>query len=144
MSNTHQFVSRASFSSYAVLTAPFLLLVVLFVSAAIRRPELTTEVIGPICIFLAGSLAWCVWLRGFKIAVSNDAICYRNGLWRWHKLALQEAVKVEFLWIHWKVFTRAFEVPRIVITTRNGSNSLLINPKPFPRSLLRKLERIIN
>ena len=90
---------------------------------------------------LTGGIAilWCCWLLGFKLSRSELDLVYRDGLYKIHRIPLADVEGYRFTWMKRKVLGRSLETPVLVITTKHGGPSMVINPKPFSRGGLHEI-----
>jgi hypothetical protein len=61
-----------------------------------------------------GLLFW-LWLRGFKLSLSNGSLEYRDGLYRSLKIDIEEIASIRDQWIGWSNLGRSVRIPRIVV-----------------------------
>lgn len=127
-------IYRATISSYLVLTGVWVALGIGYLILYLRNPrhDLASVSIGAWCI----ALLWCVWLRGFKITISDKSIQYRDGFFRSSSVDMNEIACISGEWVQWKLFGREVKILRIVVVSRSGESAIKINLKPFGRSAL--------
>jgi hypothetical protein len=128
---------RAAPTSYLVLTGIWVLLAIGYLFLSIRSPGENLES-GAL---IAGGVAilWWIWLRGFKITVSEGCLEYRDGFFRSSKIALSEIADVKTESVGWNLLGQKLRIPRITVITRNGEMPIRINPKPFGRLGLQRI-----
>jgi hypothetical protein len=134
---------RATCTSYFILSGVWILLAIGYFLLSIRSPGRNFES-GALIAGGVGML-WCVWLRGFKITVSDQCVEYRDGFFRSSRVALSEIADIRNESTGWSVLGQKFGVPRIIVVTENKEKVIRINPKPFGRiglqRVLKKLRR---
>jgi len=130
---------RASVSAYLVLAGPFLAIGVLFLVAALKKSG-ESNVLEGSWVCLAIALAWIVWLSGFRVTMSEESLSYRNGFFQNRDLPWTSISDIETCFVTWPFLPRSIQVPRFrVITSEADREDILINPKPFPRTLKREI-----
>lgn len=120
---------RATFSSYIALCGIWVILAILYLYLCVQHPGTGCE-FGAL-ISGGGGVFFAIWLRGFKITVSNEYLSYRNGWFISSRIPLNEIASIEDKWIEWDVFTRKVKVPRVVVASRHNETVIQINSKPF-------------
>jgi hypothetical protein len=86
-----------------------------------------------------------LWLGGFKIRITETTFEYRDGLWRWHSCLRKDISGTEFRWLKFSNFGRVLKFPRLVILRRDcPKGPIAINPKPFSRESLERIQQILN
>jgi hypothetical protein len=128
---------RATLSSYVVLSGIWFVLSAGYLWLHFFKP-------GPGAMevaLLTGGIAilWCCWLLGFKLSRSESALVYRDGLYRTHRIPLADVKGCRFTWKERKVLTRSLQTPVLVITTKQGGPTMVVNPKPFSREGLHEI-----
>lgn len=104
--------------------------------------------VGTDGVLLAASIAAVVglgfsaWLNGFLIVLEGSSLAYRDGMYRWSRVALKDLSTVEVDWIGWAFFGDRVRLPRLVVRSRVGT-SIVINTKPFRGADLRELGRVL-
>jgi len=132
--------SRAGFIVFGALFSPIILLYLYGLIIGRLRGQ---EFAGILPLMLLFST--CLWLLGFKIIISANAIKYRNGLWRWRSCLRDEVSECEMRWIEYRYFGRVLKIHRLVIYRGNcPSESIVINPKPFSRETILRVKEILN
>lgn len=128
---------RATYTSYCALSGVWILLAVGYLLLAFRTPGHNLES-GAL---IAGGVAviWVMWLRGFKITLSDGCVEYRDGFFRSSKVTLSDIADVKTDNIEWNVLGRRIGVPRLVVIRGNGEVAIRINPKPFARHALQRI-----
>jgi hypothetical protein len=87
-------------------------------------------------------LGFSAWLNGFLIVLEGSSLSYRDGVYRWSRIALKDLSSVEVDWIGWAFFGDRLRLPRLVVRSKAGT-SIVINTKPFRRAELRELGRVL-
>lgn len=133
-------IIRSTWTSYVALAGIWILLTIAYWLLSLRSPGHNLETGG----FITGGVAilWIVWLRGFKITVSNGFIEYRDGFFRSSRLALTDIADIKTESAGWNMLSRKMVIPRIVMIARSGEEAIRINPKPFGRDLQRILKEM--
>lgn len=122
---------HASYTSFIVLSAVPAVLLLLYMWLAISRPA-SSAWLG--AMMLAGIiLAWWIWLRGYRVRLNEDVLEYRDGLYRTHRIRVSEITSAEHGWIEFPILNRRLTVPRLILTTADEENRVLINSKVFSR-----------
>lgn len=139
--------ARASMAGYFVLCGIWVFLGVVFTWVTILdfQTHYSLCVGSPTWsgILLAGvswlcALGWGIWLRGFRLTITDDVFEYRDGFYRTRSVRPVEITHVESTWITWKALWREIKVPRIEVRTQRG-DPIWINAKPFSRDDLKVL-----
>jgi len=132
----------ASCAGYIALAAIWFCIASIVGLAIARNGAITVSNLAGLLIPCAIGTGWVVWLRGFRVRISDGHISYRNGLYRETTVSLRSLYRAELTWVEWKHLGRVVKVPRIVIESAVGS-TLLINPKPFSSRGVRVLLHIL-
>jgi hypothetical protein len=135
------FSARAAVSAYIVLAGFWLLISFMIFLLDLRRHPPGTDW-GAIVPLGVGAL-WIVWLRGFRLEVSQGDLSYRDGLYRSTMVPLSDIREAKNTWIGWKLLTRKLQVPRLVVTYGSKSDRLAINAKPFRRQDIQRVIEIL-
>ena len=120
---------RATRSSYVALCGIWVVLSVGYCGLFIWKP-------GPGLInvaLLTGGIGilWGCWLRGFRLALTESELIYRDGLYRTSRIPLADVKGHRFDWAERKILNRTIATPVLVVSSRQGGHDLIINPKPF-------------
>ena len=128
---------RAKWTSYLVLMGIWILLAIGYLFLSIRNPGRGLES-GSL---IAGGIAilWWIWLRGFKINISDGCLEYRDGFFRSSKISLREIVDIKTESIGWNLLGQKFRIPRLSVINSNREIAMRINPKPFGRHSLQRI-----
>jgi hypothetical protein len=94
------------------------------------------------CIAAVVGVGFSAWLNGFLIVLEGSSLAYRDGAYRWSRLALEDLSSVEVAWIGWALFGDRLRLPRLVVRSSTGT-SIVINTKPFRRADIRELGRAL-
>lgn len=129
---------RAAPSSYVILGGGWVILSAVYLSLSLTNPASGAEVGAAIAG--GGAVLWWIWLYGFKISVTESALEYRDGLYRTSRVALSEIARLKYATIQWCVFGQKICVPRLLVISRSNKRILKINPKPFGRLDLSRLQ----
>jgi hypothetical protein len=132
---------RASYSAYLVLMGIWVVFGIGYLLLAIKNPGRGLHV--PAVLSLAVSVAWWVWLRGFRILVCLDVVEYRNGLYVTRRVPRSSIRDIRSTWTEFNIFGKGIRLPRIVIETTD-QQEIVINPKPFKRDEIGKLLAFLN
>lgn len=138
---TYQLKAHAAPSSYIVLGGPWFLLSLCIFLTAVLHPHSG----GMKMALLSGAvgLAFCIWLRGFKILISDACCEYRDGFYKSYRIAFAEIKEVKHTWVSWKNFGRTIKVPRLLIIPTQRLEKIMINVKPFKSADLAQLNEIL-
>lgn len=123
--------ARAALRAYIPLTGMFFVLAIYFLIIGIKQPD--SGGLGVCVPTFSMGLAWIIWLRGFRLCVTEDKFEYRNGYYKTAVLSLREIREVKFGCIQ----VGAIPIPRLFIT--GSSNSIIVNQKPFRRQDIQSL-----
>jgi hypothetical protein len=132
---------RATLTSYIVLCGIWVILAAGYFLLSYRTPGESLET-GAVIAGGVG-LAWGIWLRGFRITVSERILEYRNGFYRSSSLPMNQIVKIKNDWIEWGLFGRRIRIPRMAVIARDHAKSILINPKPSASYELKQVREIL-
>ena len=139
--NSYQLKANAALSSYIVLGGPWFLLSLSGFWVNVLHPHS-----GDIKMaLLPGTigLAFCAWLRGFNIIISDTQFEYRDGFYKSYRIELAEIKEAKYTWVGWKNFGRTIKIPRLVIVPRQKWKSIIINTKPFKKNDLIQLNSVL-
>ena len=120
---------RATLSSYIALCGIWIVLSAANLSLHICKP-------GPgameVALLTGGiGILWGCWLRGFRLALTESELIYRDGLYRTSRIPLADVKGHRFDWAERKILNRTIATPVLVVSSRQGGHDLIINPKPF-------------
>lgn len=132
---------RAVASSYIVLCGIWVLLALMYITLEVFRPG-NGVWHGAVVAGGTGGM-FALWLRGFRVRVSDLEVSYRNGLYRERRVPLGSIAQIEYRWLDWRVLTRLLRVPRFALLDDQGKTLLFINPKPFRRDLFEGLSAAV-
>jgi hypothetical protein len=127
-------------SAYLVVTGVWFLLAVGYGLLYLLRDADGVLVAAGIAAVVG--LGFSAWLNGFLIVLEGSSLAYRDGVYRWSRVALEDLSTVEVAWIGWALFGDRLRLPRLVVRSRTGT-SIVINTKPFRRADLRELGRVL-
>jgi hypothetical protein len=130
-------VIRASIAGYIALGAIWIILGGFFVYLAFTRPGGNIWCGAVTCFSVA--VAFWVWLRGFKIILSDQWFEYRDGFFRTTGVPTPEIEEVKVEWVSAGHHLAGRKIPRLLVIARNGTLTIRVNPKPFSRRDLRKI-----
>ena len=82
-------------------------------------------------IFASVAGLWALWLRGFKLAVTDEYLEYRDGLYRTSRVPLADVVELKHKLVQWKNLGRTLSIPRTAVITKDRKTAFLINDRPF-------------
>lgn len=122
---------RAALTSYIVLCGGWGILALMDLFICLRSPGKGFEA-GLLASAGVGLLFW-LWLRGFKLAISDGRLEYRDGLFRTERINLDEISTVKDEWVGWSFLGRSIRIPRTVVLSKDGRKAIWINTKPFGR-----------
>ena len=120
---------RAVLSSYIALDGIWIVLAVAYIFASIKSPGKSWE-IGAVILAIC-SILWALWLRGFKLTVTDKYLEYRDGFYRISKISLEDVKEMKHKWVQWKNLGWTLSIPRIAVITKDRKTAFLINDKPF-------------
>jgi hypothetical protein len=128
--NVEGLTVRACLSSYIALCGAWALLAIFCASVEIFRSD--GRLIPPLLISVSIGTGLILYLRGFKISVANGVLEYRDGLYRRHRLPLDQVQSVKWGNMSWHFLTEAVRVPGLIVRDRSGKQFLML-VKPFRR-----------
>ena len=120
---------NAVLSSYIALGGIPILVAILWLVGYIKRPSKDAIYAFIFCIVVA--LLWALWLRGFKLIVTDEYLEYRDGFYRSKRISLKDVAEMKHKWVQWKNLGRTLTIPRIEVITKDRKTAFLINDKPF-------------
>jgi hypothetical protein len=132
---------RATLTSYILLCGIWIILASGYLILSYRSQGENLES-GAIIAGGVG-LLWGIWLRGFRISLSNKTLEYRDGFYRSSRLHISQIVKIKSEWVAWGVLGRKIRIPRMAVIAQDEEESILINPKPFGRNELRLIREML-
>ena len=132
---------RAVFSSYIALNVGSILTTIIGIFAYTKSPG--ADVIYLILICMTVALLWCIWLRGFKLTVTDKHLEYRDGFYRISRVNLEDVKEMKHKWVQWKNLGRTLSIPRIAVITKDRKTAFLINDKPFGVDDLAMIRNIV-
>ena len=121
--------AKAVFSSYIALGGIWAVLAIVCFILAIKNFSHGDLIPALICSLV--TILWTLWLRGFKLTVTDEYLEYRDGLYRVSKVPLEDIAEMKHKWIQWKNFGRIVSIPRTAVITKDKKTAFLINDKPF-------------
>ena len=127
-------------SAYLVVTGVWFLLAVGY-GFLYLRDNADGLLVGASIAAVVG-LGFSLWLNGFLIVLDESSLAYRDGVYRWSRIALEDLSSIEVVWIGWGLFGARVRLPRLVVRSRAGS-LIVINTKPFRQSDIRELRRAL-
>jgi uncharacterized membrane protein YobD (UPF0266 family) len=146
-STENNFFAKAQLTSYFALCFGFALPILLCIYLIIRDGVTNLQRVEDSYVILAGCLTCCllfvVWLRGFRIEISNGVFYYRNGFYQTSKLQLNEIKDAKIKSVNIIQLGCRVSVPRMRVTTFSNSE-ILINIKPFSIGKIRELKSLLN
>ena len=120
---------KAVLSSYIALGGiPAILAIASFI-IAIKDPNNGYIVPALLCSVI--TILWALWLRGFKLIVTDEYLEYRDGFYRSKRISLKDVAEMKHKWVQWKNLGRTLTIPRIAVITKDRKTAFLINDKPF-------------
>jgi hypothetical protein len=125
------FNARSSLAGYIALAGIWLILGSLFVWCEIVKPA--SGCWKGAMVSFTGAALWIIWLRGFRLKITNGAFEYRNGFYQTRSCLLADIQSYETKWLDWKILSRYLRVLRGVIGVR-GQEPIFISLKPFSRA----------
>ncbi len=131
---------RARSRSYFILGGIWILVAVLCLLLNIRIPE---EGFRVIAIFAAVfAVVWWTWLQRIRLTVSGGYLEYRGGIFRLSRTALKGIgeIRSENTEADSPVPAR---LPRVMVITKRGDISMVIDPRPFNRDDLDRVMQIL-
>ena len=120
---------RACISSYIALAGIWILMTIACTHISIKSHGQNWEIASAICATC--SILWILWLRGFKLTVTDEFLEYRDGFYRISKIHLSNYSEMKHKWVKWKNLGRTLTIPRIAVSTKDRKTAFLINDKPF-------------
>lgn len=135
-------LARASYSAYVALWAAWFILALINIALYLknRPPGVGTTII----ILLLVGVGWITWLRGFRIAISDERLAYRDGLYKSITIPLDEVCNAKMGWTEWQILTRILKVPRLLVTYGANDEVLAINAKPFHRKDIKRALELLH
>ena len=133
--------AKAVFSSYIALGGIPILTAILWLIGYIKRPSKDAIYASLLCIAIA--LLWGIWLRGFKLTVTDKYLEYRDGLYRVSRVPLEDIAEMKHKWLQWKNFGRIVSIPRTAVITKDKKTAFLINDKPFGLNDLAMIRNLV-
>jgi len=136
-------VFKATLSAYVFLSGIWVTLAICYMSIGLKNKQLDWFSIG---LLLCGiTLAWWIWLWGFKITITELYLEYRNGLYKRHRIDLADIKAIQSGWIGWGGSKKSVTIQRVVIVPKNKKQPpIWINSKPFKRQDLRYLYNFLD
>lgn len=129
---------HAARSGYFVLPGVFVVIGGFVGVSVLRYPSVNNLIVALIPFAIA--LGFVAWLSRFELAVSHDALEYREGFGARQRVPLRDIGSAEIQWLTGETAgVRAFG-PRLVVRSHAGALLLLVNAKPFA---MHELQRVI-
>jgi len=131
-------VFRAAFSAYVALSSIWAILTIVSFYGFSKDQQVKSLLIA--LSFLSFTLAWWAWLWGFKITITDSYLECRDGLYKRHRVKLEDIKVIKHGWVSVINFGKTITVPRIIIVPKDRKQpKIWINPKPFKGRDLRYL-----
>jgi len=128
---------RAASSGYFVLPGVFVVLGGFMGVAVSRYPSVTNLFVALLPFAIA--LGFVAWLSRFELAISHEALEYREGFGARQRVPRRDIGSAELQWLAGDTDgVRAFG-PRLVVRSHAGALLLLVNVKPFGRHELQQV-----
>ena len=132
---------NAVLSSYIALGGiPAVLAIVNYI-LAIKDPNNGAIILALICSLI--TILWALRLRGFKIAVTDRYLEYRDGFYRSMRIPLEDVAEMKHKWVEWKNLGRTLSIPRTAVITKDRKIAFLINDKPFGLADLAMIQNMV-
>ncbi len=129
-------VFKAVKSSYIALGLPWFVLLLLYIYLFFTKPySNVTSVCWLLSLVL---LIIVIWLKGFRIIITEEYISYRDGLYRTKTIPLSDIKVAKSAWVEFGRFNKNLKIPRFLITSIHG-DEILINDKPFSHEAIQAL-----
>ena len=132
-SRSDDLVARAATSAYIALSGIWFIFGGLYLVLAHYRPK--AGACGVVALCTAIGFLWVVWLRGFRLTLSDGILEYRDGFYRVTRVKLDDIIDVKNTWVR----NSRMPIPRLSIKFRPENAELLINVKPFQRYAIRAI-----
>ena len=132
---------NAVLSGYIALCGIPFILTVSWIFAYIKRPGVDIMYALLFCATVA--LLWSIWLKGFKLTITDEYLEYRDGFYRSTRVLLKDVAEMKFKCVQWKNLGRTLSIPRIAVITKDRKTAFLINDKPFGRDDLAMIRKMV-
>ena len=129
---------RASIGAHILLAGIWAVLAIAFFNACIKNPNNGFLIPALICSLI--TILFILWLRGFKLAVTDEFFEYRDGRYRVSKIPLANYSEMKFEWIEFKGCGISGQRPQMLVITKDGKTAFIINVKPFGRKDFQMIE----
>jgi hypothetical protein len=108
------------------------------------RSRIPGDDLGVVAVLATGfAVVWWIWLQRAKLTVSGGYLEYRGGIFRSSKTALRNIgeIRNEYTALDPPILNR---IPRVMVISKNGEVSMVIDPRPFTHQDLEYLMQILN